>query len=79
MYWLLIGAALVLAGIGFSLATLYIAIDLLRVVDEKGQSLPSDDVSGRRGLSSHDARLDRSRTTFSRRTPTGDVAAYQIL
>jgi hypothetical protein len=45
MHWLLIGAAVVLAVIGFCTAVVRLVIDLLRVVDEKSQAPASNDES----------------------------------
>jgi hypothetical protein len=45
MHWLLIGAALISGAIGFCTAIVHLIIDLLRVVDETGQSPASNDES----------------------------------
>jgi len=43
MHWLLIGAALISAAIGFCAAIVRLVIDLLRVVNEKSQVPASND------------------------------------
>jgi hypothetical protein len=45
MHWLLIGAGLISAAIGFCAAIVRLIIDLLRVVDEKRQMPASKDAS----------------------------------
>jgi hypothetical protein len=45
MSWLLIGVLLIVGGMGAVLATLYVASDLLRVVDDTVKALPSEDIS----------------------------------
>ena len=45
MHWLLIGAALISAAIGFCAALVRLIIDLLRVVDAKSQAPATNDES----------------------------------
>jgi len=46
MYWLVIGAALVLASAFLFVLTLHVATDLLRALHEQARSIPTEGVSG---------------------------------